>query len=77
MIESMLDSVCQFAMFELRAELHKCMDSFESRVSSRFSNIKVLDLGDIRKEVDVLRVEIHSLTESHMIAISMVVPPFF
>lgn len=37
----------------------------------------MLDLGDIKEEEDVLRADVHSLTEIHMLAIPLVVPSFF
>lgn len=36
----------------------------------------MLDLGDIRQKVDVVRKEVHFLTESHMLAIPPVMPLF-
>lgn len=64
-------------MLQLRVELHACIDAFECRVSTRFSSIEMLDLDDIKEEVDVLREEAHSLTKSHISTISLIVLPFF
>ena len=53
------------------------MDGFEGHVSAWFNNIEMLDLEDIRDDMGVLRVEAHSLSKIHMLAISLGVPPFF
>lgn len=46
-------------------------------MSARFSDIKALNLGYLREEVSILRVEIRSLTESTSLAKPPVIPLVF
>lgn len=63
-------------MLDLCSNLHAWIDTFEGQVLAYFGSIKTLDLRDIRKEMDVLRAEVHSFTKSYMTSIPPVVPLF-
>lgn len=76
MVEAGWDVAYIFSMLDLRADLHVRIDAFKECVTTRFVKIKMLDLRHIREKVDILRVEVYSLTESHMPAISPIVPLF-
>lgn len=43
-------------------------------MSARLSDIESTNLGEIREEVATLRAEIHTLTESSIVAIPQVIP---
>lgn len=49
-------------MYQLRVNLNTCIDAFERCEADRFTVIKTLDLGDIREDIDTLKVEVHLLT---------------
>lgn len=60
-------------MSKLRAKFHSLIDAIKDRVLSQFSSIEISDIGDIKDEVDLFRVEVHTLTKSHISSITLVV----
>lgn len=75
MIEERLQSMHQAIMLELQPKLHLRMDDFTGRVLIQIIRIEMSNLGDIREEVDLLRPEVCSITESNISAIPPVISP--
>lgn len=74
--ETLIQATLWDEMLEFTAELHFRVDAFNGRVLARYSNIEAPNLGEIQEEVATLRVEVHSLTRSHILAIPPVMPSF-
>lgn len=55
-VEARLESAHRPTMSKLQVELHAYIDVFEGGLSVWFSSIETSDLGDIRKELGILRV---------------------
>lgn len=55
-------------MSEIHTDLQACLDAFKSCVTTRFTKIEMLNLGHMREDIDLKKVEVHYLIENHMAA---------